>query len=1121
MKTGHVVSRSFPAFAVLAAFIWLAQPGASRADITLTQGPLTITFNDAGGRIDSLLFNGLEVYRLGTFVSDWGLSVFTNPPAFVINQARTTPAQQPMTRTVTTPSSVTYVGLYSNVYARLLLTRTFEFVPGQNTLRTRVLIQNQDAASVSVQSFDTFDPDFASVGGGVAYTTANDRYTILTNSIVAYAGRSTVPGLQTTALLGTTDPSAIIGASRTASGWFVIQNNADLGAILQASGADSNGGTSDTSLDILWSFDLGPGATREMEYFHSFGTTVAAAEQAFVLSIATNIPPAIISQPQDRIVSENESFNLSVLASGSGALRYQWYFNGSAIPDETNAVLAFAAAQVTNNGSYFATVTNFFGSATTRVATVVVHAGPPVIDQQPQSLDRLTGQSAIFNVLASGSQPIRYQWRHDGLDIPDATNTTLARFNLKAGDAGVYTVLVSNQYASVLSAPAVLTVTVVGGPPDTDWMSGGHSFEVNCVAFSPDGSTVVSTADDNTAKLWRVSDGTLLHTFLGHNNDVRSAAFSPDGKRLATGSKDDLIRVWDVESGGLVTNAVHNDIRCVAFSPDGLLVASAAGASASTVKVIDATNGLLRTELFGHAGDVRTVAFSRDGAWLASGGQDGILRIWRATNSPVWPLEKSINIGTNIYSVAWASNGLSLAAGLEDHTVKIYEPLTGSLIRTLTGHTDSIRTIAYSADGATLASGSWDSRIKLWNAGSGALIRTINEGERVRSVAFAPNGATLAVGNKGNQVRLRQVSNGALLRTLTENLDIITSQAVSPDGSLLAVATADNLVKVWRTTNHTLFRSFNGASRALTFSHDGTMLAGGSTDSSINLWNLNTGLLLQSLYGHDEEILDLAFTPDDTTLWSASADDSLSQWQVSDGGLLDTIGLRPFDVGGIALAEDASLALISFYGLTPIIVSLPEGALLQQLGNAYPYGSAVAFSPDRTRVAVWPYFYSGPLQYFRVSDGLLLGTISKYNYSSNAPLAFSPDSQVLVSGGPDLLEFHDVNTGLLKTYYNQQIGWPMQTVFTPDASHFSLGRADATALFARAPLAPVRLTSLSRSGRQVILRWAGGGPPYQVQMRTNLLAGSWFNLGPAVSGFSATNTISDGTAFFRVKPGAN
>src|ERR1041385_6386712 len=187
---------------------------------------------------------------------------------------------------------------------------------------------------------------------------------------------------------------------------------------------------------------------------NSWGTATSAMASLTVL-----IPPSVTTQPQDQAVVVGQSASFSVEASGTTPLSYRWRLNGSAISGATNATLALSNVQSNQAGSYSVVVSNAAGSVTSSVATLTVNV-PAMITTQPVSQITTQGLSAGFSVLASGTAPLSYQWRFNDTNLTDATNASLALSNVQTNDAGSYTVLVTNNWGSVTSSVARLTVYV-------------------------------------------------------------------------------------------------------------------------------------------------------------------------------------------------------------------------------------------------------------------------------------------------------------------------------------------------------------------------------------------------------------------------------------------------------------------------------------------------------------------------------------------------------------------------------------------------------------------------------------------------------------------------------------
>jgi len=523
---------------------------------------------------------------------------------------------------------------------------------------------------------------------------------------------------------------------------------------------------------------------------------------------------------------------------------------------------------------------------------------------------------------------------------------------------------------------------------------------ITSIAFSPDGQSLASGSRDNTIKLWRVTDGSLLQTLSGHTDHVVSVAFSPDGQSLASGSRDNTIKLWRVSDGSLLqTLSGHTSlVMSVAFSPDGQTLAS--GSWDNTIKLWRVSNGSLVQTLNGHTGLVVSVAFSPDGQILASGSADNTIKLWRFSDGSL--LQSLSGHTDGVWSVAFSPDGQTLASGSYDNTIKLWRVSDGSLLQTLSGHTDGVLTMAFSPDGQTLASGSYDNTIKLWQVSDGSLLQTLSgHTSLVASVAYSPDGQILASGSYNNTIKLWRISDGSLLQTLSGHTSLVMRLAFSPDGQTVAFGLIDNTINLWRLSDGSLLQTLSGHTDSVlsvAFSPDGQILASGSADNTIKLWRVSDGSLLQSLSGHTDGVWSVAFSPDGQTLASGSYDGTIKLWRQSDGSLLQTLSGHTDAVTSIAFSPDGLTLASGSYDNSIKLWRLSDGSLIQTFSGHTDYVLSVAFSPDGQILASGS--YDNTIKLWQVSDGSLLQTLSGHS-SGVTCVAFSPDGQTLASGSYD------------------------------------------------------------------------------------------------------------------------
>jgi len=179
---------------------------------------------------------------------------------------------------------------------------------------------------------------------------------------------------------------------------------------------------------------------------------------SFSLNAMTPPPPYFngFTGPGDETVTPGAPVVLRVTVDASPGPSFQWYFNGAAIPGATASTYEIPSVRPADAGNYYVVITHALGTYTTPVFTVTV-SSLPVLASQPQSQTAVTGARAIFRVSATGDLPLSYQWYFNG-STPIGTGTSLKLTPLQPEHVGAYTVVVSNVWGAVTSAPAMLNV---------------------------------------------------------------------------------------------------------------------------------------------------------------------------------------------------------------------------------------------------------------------------------------------------------------------------------------------------------------------------------------------------------------------------------------------------------------------------------------------------------------------------------------------------------------------------------------------------------------------------------------------------------------------------------------
>jgi len=307
----------------------------------------------------------------------------------------------------------------------------------------------------------------------------------------------------------------------------------------------------------------------------------------------------------------------------------------------------------------------------------------------------------------------------------------------------------------------------------------------------------------------------------------------------------------------------------------------------------------------GHTNWVQGVVHLHDRRHIVTSSWDHSLRLWdRESGAQIGNDWLDDGDNPRVYTITLSPNGLTLASGSIDGTMRLWDVETKKAIAKWTGHTGRVHSVCWSMDGKRVASGSDDRTMQMWNVESGETdLGPIKTGHMdVRAVAYLPDISKIAMGGSDEDaIKIWDARTGELLSTLRQDSPV-RSLAWTSDQKKL-IAGIGHVIRIFDTVTWeqiAILEDHTSTVCAISLFHNDRLLASGSFDHTAHLWNLDTNLPIGPHLRHPDWVRGVALSTDGKFLATACEDEDAYIWDIhailNGAGLVDLLSIQNVSV---------------------------------------------------------------------------------------------------------------------------------------------------------------------------------------------------------------------------------